>query len=424
MSKPTTFWDSCLSKFSAMSRFKAFSRETSSTFSPSTRAIAQISAVGLVVASAGFGAVYAWSTGSHHGVALACLMVLMAVALELAKPLSVAAAFAAFRSWSVVRGAALASLATVAIGYSLTAELSLMATSRGDVVATREASIKAATDVELEAQRARDRYDRARAELDTLAVTRPASELQAEIDGLLLTPGADGCVVINGRVTREVCPKVADLRAEKARAERRADLEAVLATPLPSLTSAAELTVGKPDPAASALAAYLAVLGIVVAPAMLSEWLVLVPVLALEIGSAFAVLLVQAVSGPTRAVQPISRPGEVPVNVVTGSAAGNRKHEAAPTLVQAPTAKPVQQVVQPENTGAEDKVDHAREKVKSAIVNQLKAHGGSLSSGERGLAKRLGANRSTMRRAINGLVMAGVVVAAATRNGTMLRLVA
>ena len=417
MSKPTPFWDSCLSKFSAMSRFNAFSRETSSTVSPTARAIAQISAVGLVVASAGFGAVYAWTTGSQHGLALACLMVVMAVALELAKPLSVAAAFSAFRSWSVFRGAALAILAVVAIGYSLTAELSLMATSRGDVIASRDASIKAASSVEIELQRARDRYDRAKAELDRLPITRPASQLQAEIDGPLLTPGADDCSVINGRVTREVCPRVAELRAEKARAERRAELETVLATPLPSLSASQQIAVSKPDPAASALSAYLAALGVAVAPAVLSEWLVLVPVLALEIGSAFAVLLVQAVSAtrPAHAVQPTSRPAE------------NRKRETETAAVQAPTPKPVHQVVQLEKTGAAETVDHTtkgREKVKAAIVAQLKAHGGSVSSGERRLAKSLGANRSTMRRAINGLVLAGVVAAEAGRNGTMLRLVA
>lgn len=39
-------------------------------------------------------------------------------------------------------------------------------------------------------------------------------------------------------------------------------------------------------------------------------------------------------------------------------------------------------------------------------------------------AKLIGANRSTMRRAMNSLVMAGIVAAEATRNGTVLRLVA
>jgi len=408
MSKLTTFPASCLSKLSAVSRLKGLAHPTSSTFSTPTRLIAQISAIGLVLASAGFGAVYAWSTGLQHGLALACLMTVMAAALELAKPLSVAATFAAFRSLSVVRGAALAILATVAIGYSLTAELSLMASSRSDVVASREASIKAATGIELEAQRARDRYERAKAELDTLPITRPASELQAEIGGLLLTPGADGCVEINGRVTRSVCPKVAELRAEKARAERRAELEAVMATPLSALPAATQKSVSKPDPAASALSTYLAVFGLTVAPSVLSEWLVLIGVLALEVGSAFAGILAQSFGGPARVTH----------------VAATRKHETDTALVQTPRSEAVQAVVHPVKLEVPEPVDQTRQKVKRAIVQQLKASGGSVSSGERGLAKLIGANRSTMRRAINGLVVAGVIAAEATRNGTMLRLVA
>src|SRR5262245_14091140 len=80
-----------------------------------TSTIAAISASALVIASAGFGAMYAWAAGLPYGPALASLSVLMAVALEVAKPLSVAGVFAAFRSWAVVRGLALSLLATVAV---------------------------------------------------------------------------------------------------------------------------------------------------------------------------------------------------------------------------------------------------------------------------------------------------------------------
>jgi hypothetical protein len=337
------------------------------------------------------------------------LFVCFAAGLELAKPLSVAAALSAFRSLSLVRGVAFAVLALVAVVYSLTAELSLMAASRSDTVAQREAVLKAAADAESTARRAAERYERAKTELAALPAARPVGELQAEIDALLLRPGANGCVAVDGRVTREVCPKVADLRTEKARAERRAELEQLLAAPLPT-ADASQPAVGKPDPAASALAAYLALLGIVVAPAVLSEWFVLVPVLALEVGSAFSVLLVQSVA---------PAPGVAATRQVVQVAA-NRKEP----VVQPAAQKPAVQVVRPANLAVSKEVDHVREKVKVAIVDQLKASGGFVSGGERGLAKLVGANRSTMRRAINGLVMAGVVVAEATRNGTLLRLAA
>lgn len=403
MTYSTTLAPSCLSRLFERVRFKTLPRDTSSTFSAPMRLIAQISAAGLVLASAGFGAVYAWNTGSQHGAVLACLMVLMAVALELAKPLSLVAALSAFRSWSIFRGAALGLLAIVAVAYSLTAELSIMATTRGDVVATREASIKAASGIETEVQRARDQYELAKTELASLPRTKPVAELQAEIDGLLLTPGTDGCAAINGKITREVCPKVSALRTEKARADRRVELEQTMAKPIPSHTLTSTKSVSKSDPAASALSAYLALFGVVIAPAVLSEWLVLVGVLALEVGSATAGVLAQSFSGS---------PKKGFAEIVKAE------------VVQPPSAKPSVQVVHPAMSGNPDDTAQVREKVKNAIVTQLKERGGSVSGGERGLAKLLGANRSTMRRAVNGLVLAGVIAAEATKNGTMLRLVA
>ena len=95
------------------------------------RAIAALCAAGLVLASTGFGAIYAWTTGSQYGLMLGADAVLMAVALEGAKPLAVAGAFAAFRSWAIVRGSGLSLLAVAAIAYSLTSELALIACSTG-----------------------------------------------------------------------------------------------------------------------------------------------------------------------------------------------------------------------------------------------------------------------------------------------------
>ncbi|MEI9901810.1 MAG: hypothetical protein WDN31_18800 [Hyphomicrobium sp.] len=222
---------SCTSVFPTASSFKRLAALPSR---PSLAAmLANLSAASLVAASAGLGAVYAFQTGSEHGAILGALFVVMAVGLELAKPLAVTAAFTSFRSWAVVRGAALALLAMVAITYSLSAELSLMAGTRGDVVAHREAALKASTNTDAEVKRARDRYEMATKELATLPAARPTAELQAQIDGLLMTPGADGCTAINGKITQAICPQVAALKTEKARADRRAELGAIIATPLP-----------------------------------------------------------------------------------------------------------------------------------------------------------------------------------------------
>jgi disulfide bond formation protein DsbB len=102
------------------------------------RAALAISAILLVLSSAGFGAYFAWSQAEHHGPALAVLAVAMALGLETAKPFAVEAVFDCLRRWAIGRALAMLALAIVAIGYSLTAELSLMAQTRGDATATRE----------------------------------------------------------------------------------------------------------------------------------------------------------------------------------------------------------------------------------------------------------------------------------------------
>ena len=256
-------------------------RDLALTSSPSvsTSILGKFAAGALICASAGLGATYAWTSGAHHGPVLAGLLVLFALGLEVCKPLSISYAFDAFRQWRVVQGAALALLGLVAVTYSLTAELSLMAQSRGDLVAER-------TQLSDTSAKASDRYDRSKLEPLTLPTTRPKAELDAKIAGLLQTPGADGCKEINGKVTRDVCPQVAELKVEAARAERREKLEAVMEAAERDTATAPVAKVA--DPGAAALSAYLALIGLVVDPKLLSNLLVLVGVLALEAGSALS----------------------------------------------------------------------------------------------------------------------------------------
>ena len=103
-----------------------------------SRFLAPICALSLIIASAGFGAVFAWKVGAEHSYLLAALTVLFAVALEGIKPLAIAASLTAFQSWSVVRGLALLMLGLTAIAYSLTSEIALVAGSKGDLAALRQ----------------------------------------------------------------------------------------------------------------------------------------------------------------------------------------------------------------------------------------------------------------------------------------------
>src|SRR5262249_24248074 len=104
---------------------------------PLVRVVSKVAATGLVVASASFGGAYAYRVGIHGGMFLAGITILFAVALELAKPLAITQAFQCFGEWRPVRGLFLSVLGVLAVAYSLTSELALMAGSRGDLAAQR-----------------------------------------------------------------------------------------------------------------------------------------------------------------------------------------------------------------------------------------------------------------------------------------------
>jgi hypothetical protein len=369
------------------SRLKRLVGETSSK--PLAPALAKLAASALIIASAGFGANYAGSLGAEQGPLLAVLSIAMAIGLEVAKPFSIAAAFESFRSSRICEGVAVALLGIVAVTYSLSAELSLWASMRSDKIAVRAAESNVAIS-------ARDHYQRAKLELDGLTSARPAVELQSLIDGVLIDPRAGGCMVINGKFTRENCPKVAEWRAEQARSRRRGQLEQSVHEAETSMTTGPVAKTS--DPGATALATYLAIFGLKVQPSLLTELLILVGVLALELGSALSLVLVRALSRNTMAGQELACPQK---------------------LNSEPEPESVVQVVHPQST--EDAA--IREKVKSAILNQLEKRGGQISGSERGIAALIGTSRPTVRRAINGLVLAGLVAAEASRSGTLLRLV-
>ncbi|WP_333795083.1 hypothetical protein [Hyphomicrobium sp.] len=379
------------------------------------RIIVGASAAALVIASAGFGAVYAWTTGGHHGPVLGALFVAMALGLEGAKPFAVEGIFAALRSWSLGRAAAMAALALVAVAYSLTAELSLMASIRADSAAERTLASDAAAAV-------RARYDDAKAELAILPAARPAGTIAAEIARLETTPGLASCedrtAPAYGSVTRRVCAEIATLRAEGDTAAHRERLRQALAAAEHDLATAPPTTKG--DPAASALATYLAAFGLSVAAASLSDWLALMPVLALEIGSALALVLVNgtrvgtegaragtegARAGTQMAQQVALEPDGAVPSVCEGVSEGATE--------QASGGVPVTLTQEPRNTPLRD-----------ALLTHLRDAGGSLRTGQRSLAKALGASTTELHRTLHALAAAGVIALNAAPSGTELRLIA
>ena len=388
-----------------------------------TRTLAAICAAGLVIASAGFGAVYAWTSGAAHGPLMASLTVLMAVALEGCKPLAVAAAFTAFRSWAPMRGAALSLLAFVAIAYSLTAELTLMATARSDLVAERVAAAKTAKSAD-------GKRERIEAELVKLPSARPVETVRSEIIGHLADPRVGDCNTIDGPRSRAICPTVNMLRVELGNAQRREKLE----TELAALQTNRQTTDKKADPGAHALSVYLAALGLTVASGLLSDWLTLIPVLALEIGAALAVLLVQAVSSghgtPRQVEQKLdihaqAQPGQpesMRLDTESRSGAGEAVSSAPmPPAPKRTRRKPTKRT--PGRGGGGGNGEQRKPRLGN-VIHLLKERGGRIEGGQRSIARSLGVSKSRANQMLHELAAAGSVRLATSRAGTTVALAA
>lgn len=383
--------------FSRQNPSNGMAAKSSSTLA--TEILARFAAGALVVASAGFGCLYAWRSNAAHGQELAALAVLFAGALELAKPLAVSGAFAALGRWRTVpRGAALAVLALAAVAYSLSAELTLWAGARGDTAASRAAQI------ERENGR-RAGVEAARREMAGLPETRSAAELQPLIDAILADKRLDGCegTWLETVRLREKCIEANALRSELGRAKRRAALQEVVTAPegdAPAVKAA--------DPAASALGTYLAALGVAVKPDAISEWLALIPVLALEIGSAFAGLLASGASAHATAIgckcapQGSARSGmfePAPVASVTMAADRTAAETTATPLIA---------------------IDRPTDGVQRAILDRLKAAapGGRITATQRGLARLIGVPQSTLNAQLHTLAAVGLIGLSASQSGT------
>lgn len=323
------------------------------------RVVASVACTGLVIASAGFGAAYAYSIGIQHGYVLAGLTITFAVALELIKPLAISGAFQAFGTWKIGRGLALSVLGLVAVAYSLQSELSLTAASRSDLVAKR--SLEGTT-----ATTDKAKYDAAVDELRLIHPSRTVPEVDADI------------------VRTKNLRTIAKLKGEKARTERREKLQAIVSNYRPGMAKVA-------DPGSTAIQTYLSSVGVSVKADTLAQWLVLVPVLALEIGSALGMVLVNAM--PRR----------------------------EPPMIVVEPPSPVH-VVHPDIKLLPDLNAATRETVGQLIMNHLRTNGGSVSGSERGLAKLIGTSKPTLRRSIQSLTAAGLVLARPTKRGTELTL--
>ncbi len=414
----------------------------------STRPVTLLVSTGstlLIAASALLGAYYGYIVGSHTHILVGLIFAAAALGGELLKPFAVSAALDAFGRWQFLRGLACTLLAVVAIAYSVTSELGLAASSRGDHTAARQSVLD-------DAKSAKDARDRAQAELMTLAPAR--NGLESQIKALKATPGANGCERLDGPISRNTCKAVADLEIEAARANRRAELEATVRSgpAQPDGPSA----VKDADPLAAALAAYLVALGWSVGAEGLSPWLLLVPVLFIELGSALGVVVVRSVSASEAPKlsgnSPVGVSGRLAVGVSeieAGEPVGTQQTPDAKNPLKVGTSEP-QQTPKPDTaaspTVAQKRTPSPRKKrttVKAKprtpkspgprggggqrkphgnVVRLLQRNGGRVSGGQRGIAKSLGMSRTRTNEVLHELRNSGVVKLSTGRSGTVVSL--
>lgn len=122
-----------------------------------------------------------------------------------------------------------------AAAFSIFAAIGFAASSRGQTVAAAASRIENRNAWQAKIVRVEGR-------LDVLGTNRPVGVIQAEIDRLLRTPGADDCQVVNGPVTQQVCPQVDRLREELAASTEVARLETDLVADRKALSEIPEIT--------------------------------------------------------------------------------------------------------------------------------------------------------------------------------------
>jgi hypothetical protein len=306
----------------------------------------------------------------------------------------------------MVAGSVVALMAIAICGaYSFTAAIGASAGQRITAEVTQ-------TDVDGTRTRLQTAYKTAKDELGSLPPSAATvAELDAKIAALKLTPGANGCAVIDGPVTKRVCPEVASLEIERAREARREQLQTTMADATRELKKLGPPKVANTD--AAAISGYLAVAGITVSTEALNRWLALLAVALVEFGGGLAfalasILLREPVTAPTIASE---APSNQPKTKAVDTDDEPEKIEARPTLKLVSNRK-----VQ--------RKPSAHANFSERMLTLVKDSGGQMYAGHRPLAKVLGCSSAHVANVLRDLSDAGHVTVQATKTGTVIRLAA
>lgn len=367
---------------------------------PAARMIALAGATLLIAASAALSTIYAWQVGLHAGLPVAVALSAAALGGELLKPFTVATVADCARTSRWWHALAAGLLASAAIAFSFTSELGLAATARSDRAAERTAARETG-------QALREGRGRAVAELSALPVARSAAEIQPHIALLVATPGANGCVAHpDGPVSRSVCGEVNLLRAEAARAQRRAELEEAIALADSRLAGDAGASPHvASDPLAATLAAYAVASGRPLAPDDFAPWLALPLVVLLEIGSAFGVMVARATG--TIGLPPVCQADAEAGKAPDRRGAGGEQRDEPPPVTEQRTPEPP---VAPSDA------------VVASVLRLIASRGGKVAAAQRELASAVGFPLSRVNGTLHRMAAAGQISLDIGKTGTVIAL--
>src|SRR5262245_37676728 len=217
-------------------------RDKNPTRINSSVVLAYTAGITFTLASAGTNLTYALSKADTLPQQLIWGSVAVAASIALAlAPSAVMASLQARRTGAAI----LAIIAMLVFGvYSVTSAL-------GSATGVRPVGSVEASDVAAKRKQAQAAIATAQTELATIGTIRPSATIQAEIDGKLATRrDLDDCAAkwLSSSVARSVCIEVHALRAEKAKSDRKTELEAQVTEARATL---AELKASTPSDVAS-----------------------------------------------------------------------------------------------------------------------------------------------------------------------------
>ncbi len=349
----------------------------------------------------------------------------------------------AIRRREMLTGVVAVAVLAVTAAWSLAAAIGFAATAR-QAALTRQTE---GTPAYKRALAAEARATRAIAQLTADAPPRPPAWLEAEIARLKAVPGANGCVRVDGPISRRVCAQVARLQGELARGRALAAAKAERA----EARAAMERVSHTADPQSRALAGLGAALGLALTQDQVRLALIVLAVALVEIGSAFGLLLANVGGAHLKAREVHTGPAWAssanPHKRDRGGAGrfvgkpaqneqgrrgfvGKSEQGASAGIVGKPAQDGLRGVpaggggVHMPACGKVHSPNAVRTAVRGAVAPRLLRHleqsGGRVTSSWRGLAIDLGVSASGVRRAAQALAAAGAVRIAPGRKGTAL----